>query len=450
MQTKTENTEKLIELAKKNGASEVEVIEKSWTNNPVSFENNNLKSLESNESSGIAIRLIKDGKIGIASSTDPEAIEQTAISAIEASEFGPEATFSFSKDPINHPAVGEARQGRQPSTINPILPLENLVERGNKIISELKTFHKDLLISGGFELGYGKTKYLNSNGVSGERGKSVYSTSFYANLVRGEDFLGIYDGDCSLETFPSEEKIKAKILEKLNHSKETLIVETKKYPVYFTPSAVSSIFVGIFSVILNGKTIQQKISPLTSKLGEKLFDTRLSYIEDPTLGTSRTPFDDEGIQTKKKSLIKDGIINSFYFDQATASKCSPKQMSTGNGFKGGLSLPPSAGLTTTIIEAKGERKQSEIISSIKDGIIIDHVLGAGQSNTLAGEFSVGIELGFKVENGVIKGRIKNCMVAGNIFELLKNISEISEDREWLYGSSLYPGFLIEGLTVAAK
>jgi len=440
MQTKTENTEKLIELAKKNGASEVEVLEKSWTNNPVSFENNNLKSLESNESSGIAIRLIKDGKIGIASSTDPEAIEQTAISAIEASEFGPEATFSFSKDSISSSTNSQVPQ----------FPLEALVEKGNEVIKELKTFHKDLLISGGFELGYGKTKYLNSNGVSGERGKNMYSTGFYANLVRGEDFLGIHHGDCSLEDFPSEEKTKAKILEKLNHSKETITIETKKYPVYFTPSAVSSIFAGIFSVILNGKTIQQKISPLTNKLGEKLFDTRLSYIEDPTLGTSRTPFDDEGIKTQKKSLIKDGIVNSFYFDQATASKCIPKQMSTGNGFKGGLSLPPSAGLTTTIIEAKGERKQNQIISSIKDGIIIDHVLGAGQSNTLAGEFSVGIELGFKIENGVIKGRIKNCMVSGNIFELLKDISEISEDREWLYGSSLYPGFLIEGLTVAAK
>lgn len=440
MQTKTTILENLIEAGRKNGASEIEVIEKSWTSNPVSFENNTLKSLESNESSGISIRLIKNGKIGIASSTDPEAIEQTVTSAIEASEFGPEATFNFSKDSL---------QSSSNLSI-PSFPLEDLVERGNKVINELKPFHKDLLVSGGFDLGYGKTKYLNSNGVFGEKGKTIYSTSFYTNLIRGEDFLGVYDGDNSLDNFPDEEKIKNKILEKLNYSKENIIIETKKYPVYFMPIAVSNIFEGIFNVIFNGKAIQQKVSPITNKLGEKLFDERLSFIEDPSIGTTKTPFDDEGVQTNKKYLIKNGVINSFYFDQATASKCTPKQTSTGNGYKGGLSLPPSPGLTTTIIEASGKRKQNEIISSIKEGIIIHSVLGAGQSNTLAGEFSVGIDLGFKIENGKIKGRIKNCMVAGNIFELLKDIGEISEDREWLYGSSLNPGFLIDGLTVAAK
>ena len=93
--------ESILELAKKSGASEAEVIQKKYTKNPVSFENNKLKSLESNESSGIAIRLIKNNRVGISSSTDPDALESIALSAIEASEFGPDATFEFTKEKLN-------------------------------------------------------------------------------------------------------------------------------------------------------------------------------------------------------------------------------------------------------------------------------------------------------------------------------------------------------------
>ena len=63
---------------------------------------------------------------------------------------------------------------------------------------------------------------------------------------------------------------------------------------------------------------------------------------------------------------------------------------------------------------------------------------------------MGIDLGYKILNGNIQGRIKNCMVAGNIFEVLKNICEISSDREWVSGCELYPYFMLDNLTVAGK
>ena len=121
----------------------------------------------------------------------------------------------------------------------PHLPLENLVERGTKVIDHLKSFHKDLLVSGGFDLSFGETVYLNSNGVYGKKNKSIYSTSFSTLLVKDEDFLGIYDGNNDLKDFPDEKEISKKIFEKLNHSKENIILETKKYPVIFTPKRKS-------------------------------------------------------------------------------------------------------------------------------------------------------------------------------------------------------------------
>ena len=433
--------ESILELAKKSGASEAEVIQKKYTKNPVSFENNKLKSLESNESSGIAIRLIKNNRVGISSSTDPDALESIALSAIEASEFGPDATFEFTKEKLNPEKENKLQE----------LQLENLVEKGTKIIDSLKIFHKDLLISGGFDLSASETIYLNTNNVFGKRSKSIFSTGFYGNLVRGEDFLGIYESKDSLENFPDEVKIKNTLLEKLNYSKDIVQINTKKYPVVFSPHAVLSIFISILGVTLNGKVIQQGISPLVDMLGKELFDKKLILTEDPERGTKIAAFDDEGIKTQKKDLIKNGVINSFYFDLSSGSRVMPQHDSTGNGLKPSLSSAPSPSLTNLIVQ-NGNTKNTykDIIKNMKEGILVDQVLGAGQSNTLAGEFNVGIELGFKIENGEIKGRIKNCMVAGNIFEVLKNITEISSDQEWVYGSNLLPGFLIDNLTIGAK
>lgn len=442
MTTKTKLTklEKILDLTKQNGATEAEVIQKTYAHNPVNFENNKLKTLESNQSTGISVRLIKNNKIGIASSTDPDSLESIVSAAIEASEFGPDATFELSREKLDKGLINK-------TTIGP--PLEDLVERGINVIEYLKPFHNDLLISGGFDLASTETIYLNSNGVFGKRAKNIFSTNFYTNLVRGEDFLGVYEGNNSLDDFPNESEIANKILERLNHSKENIPLVAKKYPVIFTPKAALNVFGDILSVILNGRAIQQKISPLHDKLNKELFDKKLSFIEDPKIGTGKAAFDDEGIKTQKKELIKGGIVNSFYFDLSSGSKTTPRYDSTGNGFKSSLSGAPSPNLTTIVVES-GKIPYKDIIKNIKEGVLVESLLGAGQSNTLAGEFSVGIELGFKIKDGNIQGRIKNCMITGNIFEVLRNISELSFEKEWVDGAYLFPYFMFENLTVASK
>ena len=447
--TYTINLEQILDLAKKNGAASCEVIQKSRTENPVSFENNKLKSLESNEHSGIAVRLIKNNRIGIASSTDPDAIESLVTAAIEASEFGPEATFEFAKEKLEH-------LSSEPRAASSALPLEDLVERGTRVIERLKPFHKDLVVSGGFDLKQNEIVYLNTSGVNGRRTKTIYSTFFHALLVSNDDFLGIYDGNSDLSDFPDDKQIAEKIFEKLNYSRKIIPIPTKKYPVVFTARAVADVFYEVFSEVLNGKAIEQAISPLVDKLGKKLFDEKLTLREDSSIGISKTSFDDEGIKTQKKDLIKSGTISSFYFDLSTANKMKCKDIArntpmttTGNGFKPSLQSPPVPVLTSVVIEG-GKSKYDNLISNIKEGVLVDQLLGAGQSNTLAGEFSVGIDLGFLIKDGKIAGRIKNCMIAGNIFEVLKNITDLSLEKEWVNGSMLFPAMLIEDMTVAGK
>jgi len=92
----------------------------------------------------------------------------------------------------------------------------------------------------------------------------------------------------------------------------------------------------------------------------------------------------------------------------------------------------------------------DLIAGMKEGLIVNQVLGAGQSNQLAGEFSVNLDLGYKVENGEIVGRVKNTMVAGSIFEAFKCLVDLGVSPEWVGGSAYLPCLLFDQLSVKSN
>ncbi len=94
-------------------------------------------------------------------------------------------------------------------------------------------------------------------------------------------------------------------------------------------------------------------------------------------------------------------------------------------------------------------KFEDMIKDMKSGILVDQVLGGGQSNVLAGEFSVNIDLGYFVENGEIVGRVKDCMVAGNVFDAFNNIIALGDKADW-HGSLKVPPFYFRSINVAGN
>ena len=136
----------------------------------------------------------------------------------------------------------------------------------------------------------------------------------------------------------------------------------------------------------------------------------------------------------------------FYWDRRWAARAGVE--STGNGFRGGLSRPGPDLVNLCI--APGSTPTSDLIASIEEGLIVDQVLGAGQSNQLAGEFSVNLDLGYKVEKGEIVGRVKNTMVAGSIFETFKHLVDLGSQPQWVGGGAYLPSMLFQELGVAAR
>ena len=427
--------EKVIDLAKQKGI-EAEVYYVASRDTPIEFGNNRLKSLETKASEGIALRVIAEGKLGFASSTDLTRLSDLVDAAIATAEIGDPVEFDFSRD-IN--SVESESSWRSPDT-------EQLVEVGEDLISKVHQYNPEILVDVSFHSRSGWEKLATTTNVYTEQHSQSLSAILSGNLVRGEDFLQAYAYEVTRDRQPDYQAILTKLITKYRRAESSASIKSGTYPVLFTPAAVSSTMGRMFGTIFSGQSVVQKASPLTDKLGEKIVDERVSVFEDPSIGVSACKFDDEGVPTSKKNLIEQGVVKQFYWDRRWAARQGTE--STGNGFRGGISRP-SPSLANVCI-SPGKTSVDDLILGIEEGIIVDGVLGAGQSNVLAGEFSVNIDLGYKVEGGKIVGRVKDTMVAGNIFEAFSNLVDLSDRPEWVGSSAYIPHILFAGLGVAAR
>ena len=430
-----EQIDRVIDLAKKKGI-EAEAFYVASQDTPIEFGNNRLKSLETKASEGIALRVIADGKLGFASSTDLTRLEDLVDAAIATAEIGDPVEFEFTRD-VNSV---ESKSEYQPPTT------ESLVGVGEDLIEKVHQYNPEILVDVSFHSGTSQAKLATTTNVYTEQNSQSLSAVISGNLVRGEDFLQAYAYEVTRDRQPDYQAILNKLITKYQRAEGKASISSGTYPVLFTPSAVSSTMGRMFGTIFSGQSVVQKASPLTDKVGEKIADERISVFEDPTIGISACEFDDEGVPTSKKHLIDRGVVEQFYWDRRWAARQGIK--SSGNGFRGGISRP-SPSLANVCI-APGQTSIDDLIAGMSEGIIVDQVMGAGQSNILAGEFSVNLDLGYKVEQGKIVGRVKDTMVAGNIFEAFSNLVDLSERAEWVGSSSYVPHILFAGLGVAAR
>lgn len=427
--------EKILSLA--SGRVEAaEVYYLSSQDTPVEFENNRLKSLQTKALQGVSLRVISNGRLGFASSTDLTRLDDLVEAAVQTAEIGDEAEFEF--------AAGVHIQAQE-STYQPPTTQE-LVEVGDRLISQVHEYNPDILVDVGFHVRSGRVAIATSQDVYAERSSRIVSASVSGNLVRGEDFLQAYSYDVARDHTPDYDKILQQLLQKYQRAERQATITSGSFPVLFTPRAAASAIGSLFDTVLSGQAVSQKASPLADKVGETLFDERLTLFEDPSIGPSACAVDDEGTPTSHKVLIDKGTVMGFYWDRRWAARAGCK--STGNGFRGGLSRPGPD--LVNICIAPGSTPLEQLIASMEEGLIVDQVLGAGQSNQLAGEFSVNLDLGYKVEKGEIVGRVKNTMVAGSIFEAFQNLVDLADRPEWVGGGAYLPSILFQKLGVAAR
>ena len=136
----------------------------------------------------------------------------------------------------------------------------------------------------------------------------------------------------------------------------------------------------------------------------------------------------------------------FYYDLKTAARAGVP--STGNGSRGLFSQPDPA--PTNLLWGAGETPLADMLAGIEEGLWVENVLGLGQGNIMSGAFSNPLALGFKIEKGQIVGRVKGVSIAGNVYELLRHVSAVSRETEWVYQNFNQPYVLLEEMNVIAR
>ena len=175
---------------------------------------------------------------------------------------------------------------------------------------------------------------------------------------------------------------------------------------------------------------------MRGRLGERILSEAFTVVDRPHVDYSpgAAEMDGDGVPTREIAIIEEGVLKSFLYDLDTAGLAGVAP--TGNG-----------GCRAHYADlAGGERESKEMIAGMEDGVYIKDLLGFGQSNVMNGDFASNVSLGFAVKNGEIVGRVKNTMIAGNVYELLKEGVELSRDRDPV---ERIPYAMVEGLAVSA-
>ncbi|MEX2377166.1 MAG: TldD/PmbA family protein [Dehalococcoidia bacterium] len=433
--------ELLEEATKRFGQAEIYRVESQGR--PVTFEANRLKEINRRDQSGVAMRVISSGRIGFTSTTNPDDEKLLVDRAAALAELGTEATFEF-PEPSEYPEVDI----HDPQV--EALTETEMIETGRDLIERVRDQWPDLLCDARVGKSAGRMYLANSAGVAESYRQTNYYVFLGGELIRGTDMLSVWAGHSSSGFFgaATTDEILKDVLEQLENSRELAPPPTGDVPVIFTPRGVAATLLDPLMSGFNGKNIASGASPIIEKEGKQELDTRISIWDDPTLSmaSGSRPCDDEGVASRRVTLVDKGVIGEPLFDLQTAGKTG--RQTTASAHRGLSSAPsPSASVLDV---APGDAPYADLFSGIQKGLVVEQLLGAGQGNELGGDFNANVLLGYLVENGRIVGRVKDTMISGNVYEVLANVEAVSSEAEWVFGSVRTPGMRCRGINVAAK
>lgn len=202
-------------------------------------------------------------------------------------------------------------------------------------------------------------------------------------------------------------------------------VPSGKYRVVLHHDALVSLM-GVFNSIFSAENAQKGMSLLKDRLGEVIAAPCVTIMDDPLLpnGPNSRPFDDEGVASKAHVVVEQGVFKTFLHNLKTAHKDGVE--TTGNAGKAGYSSAVHVKPSNFFFQ-KGEKTFEQLLADVGEGLVITEVSGlhAG-ANPVSGDFSL-LSKGYTIKDGKREQGVEQITVAGNFYELLKNIRAFADD-----------------------
>ena len=429
-----ECAEKLLELAKKKGATSSELSIGASRGLSVNARMNEVETVEFNQDQSLSLTLYKGQRKGHVSVTDltDKALEQAVDMALAFAEHTAE-------DPYAGLASAElmASQWDDPELYYPLpFDVEQLVDLSLACEAEGR---KDSRITNsdgaGFHVGERTTLYANSHGFQGQLWGTNYSASCV--LIAGEgdqmqrDYW--YDSQRRWDLLSSPESIGQKAAERTLMRLNPQKISTRKVPVLFAAEIASGLLGNLMGAI-SGGSLYRNASFLKDRLGEPLFPEFVSVFEQPHLkgGVASAPFDQEGVATRDNTFVADGVLQQYMLGSYSARKL-------------GLETTANAGGARNLRVSSTGESYDQMLKELGTGLLVTELMGQGV-NMVTGDYSRGAA-GFWVEKGVIQYPVHEITIAGNLQDMFRSIVAIGSDVD-TRGNTQTGSILIEEMSVA--
>ena len=439
----------VIAAAQARGIAEYELYYKVSESTSVSTFRGEVNEFTASNEGGVCFRCIVGGRMGYASTECLSAEEAVAV----VSKAADNASVLESEDPVFLGEGGQAYETMEPRQVN--LPTtEGLIQaalEGQKLLVDADSAVMDTSMSECLSE-RSEIAIYNSKGLDLSYSNAIAGVVLAAVVSDGQEMADAYRIKLgSLDQIDMGD-LAAKAAKSAKDKLGGDVAPTGTYPVVFSPNAMSDLL-ATFSSVFSSEAAQKGLSKFADAEGKTVASQLVTLVDDPFHKDSPCPinFDAEGSPTHCKNVIEKGTLNTLLYNLKTAAVAGKK--TTGNASKAGYNAPVAVRPFTMYLQ-NGDVTEAELLAKAGNGVFINSLGGlhAG-ANPISGDFSLQSG-GFMIENGVKTTPVKSFTVAGNFYELLKNIVCVANNCELpaamgmtAFGS---PTVMVEGLSVAGK
>jgi PmbA protein len=441
--------ENTVKIALKKGAAEAEAYVYEGQTTKVGIERGQITKSNKIIDRGLGVRVAVNRAVGFAYTNiieDQTAVEGTilrALSAARASKPDQDWNGLPEKKPYATAAKTYDRKIRK-------LRSEGLVDIASSMLDAAVSVNKRVFpIEGGAGAAYLSNAIANSNGVAGFDRGTIMECSLAVVAKEGNTVTPVcfeFNAERAYNVDPAWVGKEAARLAVAALKTKRIKTETTK--LILTQFALQELLYFTLINAVKADSVQRNQSLFKGRIGEKVASENVTIYDDGLFpGGLRTwAFDGEGTPQQKTRLVEKGVLRNFLYDNYAAKKEGKE--STGNASRAGYLSTPSIEATNFHI-TPGNKTPDQLMSEVDDGLIIYYLQGAHSSNPVSGEFSVVATPAWKIRKGEMAHATRGVMLAGNIFEVLKNVSVMANNERQM-GQLVAPWILVENVRVIGK
>jgi PmbA protein len=444
----------VVALAVKAGASDAEAVAREGDEFSVNVRMGQVETLKESGSRGLGLRVFLGRHSASASTSDltPEGIRQLVDGALALARVTEEDPFSGLPETAEFGSYSGDLHLFHEDVYS--LPGAERIEWARR--AEAAALAADPRITnsdgGSFDAATGRKALANSRGFSGGY-RTSYAGVSAAPLAQDANGQMQRDGWWSsarrLADLDSPEAIGKEAARRALCRLGARRVPTQRVPIVFAPEVARSLISSVFEAA-SGDAIWRGASFLAGHLGRQVAAQSLTIVDDNTMllptgmgGFGTSPFDGEGLPSQRTVVVQNGVLHNYLLNTYTARKLG--MTSTHNASRG-LAGTPGIGSGNLYVEA-GTRTPEDILAGVPTGLYVTSLMGFGV-NVVTGDYSRGAT-GLWIENGQLTHAVEEVTIAGNLTEMLMNVTAIGNDL--VFRSAIAsPTLRIDGMTIAGS